>query len=169
GRDEAVGESLEKQDMGFRWRARRSWHAAWADQTPRWERKVELLRREMVDITDAFIQHAQQDGYRFAQRVRDLYRPRTGGSYLLPPQGNDLEPFYQAVLRRFVSLYVAQDRLRPTATEADVVNEIVGAEIWRRAYTDGWQHGPAQAVARVRDRLKQEVKRLFQHRDLGGE
>src|SRR5262249_57542877 len=75
----------------------------------------------------------------------------------------------QAVLPRFVSLYVAQDRLRPTATEADVVNEIVGAEIWRRAYTDGWQHGPAQAVARVRDRLKQEGKRLFQHRDLGGE
>jgi len=165
--DPVVQEAIERQNEWFRWRARRSWHAAWADQTPRWERKSVELRRHLTAITEAFTAHVQTDTGQFSKRVQDLYRPRTGVSYLLPPQGNDLEPFYQAVLRRFRDFYVARDRLRPTATAADVVNEVLGEQTWQAAWSAGQDFGSTQAVEVVRDRLKQEVLRLFRHREAG--
>jgi hypothetical protein len=163
--DPAVRTELERQNAWYAWRARRSWHAAWADQTPRWERKATDLRRELDAIIDAFAEHVRQEAGRFARRAQDLYRPRIGVSYLLPPLGNDLEPFYQEVLRRFVNYYVARNRLRPTATPGAIVNEIVGAGTWRQAYLAASESGPARAVELVRDKIKQDVLGLFKHRD----
>jgi hypothetical protein len=165
--DDEVQAALRQQDLWFKWRARRAWHAAWSTQTGRWERKAATLRRQLTGVVEAFAEHARTEPARFGQRARDLYRPRIGVSYLLPPQGNDLEPFYQAVLRRFVDVNVARDRLRPTATEAEIVNAVVGGETWRAAFQAGVEDGGEQAVALVRDRLKQEVLRLFRHTEPG--
>ncbi|MDG4766872.1 tubulin-like doman-containing protein [Solwaraspora sp. WMMD406] len=162
--DPDVQDCLERQDRWYRWRTRRAWHAAWAEQTTRWERPLAALRRDLLQITGQFAGYAQRNDIgSFNQRAKDLYRPRTGVSYLLPPQGSDLEPFYQATLRRFVSYYVAQGRLRPTATPGDIVREVVGAEGWRQCYVQGWQRGADNAVALVSDRIKQAVKRLFRY------
>jgi Tubulin like len=165
--DEPVQAAIRRQDEWFRWRAKRCWHAAWADQTPRWERKVSELRRSLIAVTDAFIAYGQNATGQFVKRAQDLYRPRTGVSYLLPPQGNDLEPFYQAVLRRFRDHYVRQERLRPTATVADVVNEVLGEHAWQAAWAASDEGGPARAVSEIRDRLKQAVLRLFRYREPG--
>jgi Tubulin like len=165
--DKIVQAAIERQNEWFRWRARRSWHQAWDDQTPRWERKVERLRSQLTAVVDAFTSTVQSDIGQFARRAQDLYRPRTGVSYLLPPQGNDLELFYQAVLRRFRDVFVARDQLRPTATPADLVNKILGHQTWLDAWTAGQDYGSAQAIAVVRDRLKQEVQRLFRYREAG--
>jgi hypothetical protein len=154
--DRVVQYSLQDQDNWYRWRTHRAWNRAWSDQAPQWDRAVAQLRREITTIADAFVEHARADAPRFLARTRDLYRPRTGVSYLLPPHG-DLEPFYDRVVRRFVS----QHRLRPVAGAADILFAILGQDGWRNAYRIGYEVGPAQAVMFVRSAVKREVKRLF--------
>jgi hypothetical protein len=162
--DPEVQHSLERQDLWYRWRSRRAWHAAWAEQTPVWERQLIGLRRELNQLVQRLNEYAQRnDTISFTQRAKDLYRTRTGVSYLLPPQGGDMEPFYQATMRRFVSYYVAQGRLLPTATPGDVLREVIGAEGWRQMMIKSTQHGAESAVAHLGDRLKQSVKRLFRY------
>lgn len=165
--DKVVRDAIEQQNDWYKWRARRAWHAAWSAQTGQWERKASELRRQLIALRTAFLEHAQSESSRFARRAQELYRPRTGVCYLLPPLGNDLEPFYQAVLRRFVAHYVARDRLRPVATAADVVHEIVGTQTWQQAFKTALETGPSYAVEVVRDRIKQEVLRLFRHEEPG--
>ncbi|MEV6599750.1 tubulin-like doman-containing protein [Actinoplanes sp. NPDC051346] len=162
--DPEVQHSLERQDAWYRWRTRRAWHAAWAEQTPVWERQLGAVRRELTQVIQQLTEYAQRnDIISFTQRAKDLYRTRTGVSYLLPPQGGDMEPFYQATMRRFVSYYVAQGRLLPTATTGDVLREVIGAEGWRQMLVKSTQHGADTAVAHLGDRLKQAVKRLFRY------
>lgn len=163
--DPVVRQAIEEQDRWYRWRAKRLWHAAWNDQSLRWERPLRRAEAELRSVVDAFTEHARADGPRFRRRARELYRPRVGVSYLLPPQGGDLEPFYQAVRRRFVDVYAGQGRLRPTASTGDLVNEILGGEAWRSAYQTALQSGPQRAVGAVRDQLKREVQMLFRHKD----
>lgn len=166
--EQEVQRHLAEQDQWYLWRTRRAWHAAWAEQTPRWERALTALRRDMIGITGEFVSYANRnDAASFTHRAKELYRPRTGVSFLLPPQGGDLEPFYQATVRRFVSYYVAQGRLRATATAGDILREVLGAEGWRQAYMVGWERGGEHAVAFVRDRLKQAIKRLFRYQTSG--
>ncbi|HZN17742.1 MAG TPA: tubulin-like doman-containing protein [Micromonosporaceae bacterium] len=165
--DPVVQQMVKAQDAWYRWRSQRAWHLAWAEQTPRWERKVRSLRRDLETVTDAFLEHANLDRSRFTTRVRDLYRPRTGVSYLLPPHGGDLELFYQNTLRRYIQLRGDQHRLIPTSTPAQVVNAIIGPDGWREAYTISTQRSPAHAAARIRDLLKQEVKQLFRNVEPG--
>ena len=165
--DEVPTATRQRQDEWYRWRSRRAWHAAWADQTQRWERKASALRRDVAAVIEAFVENSQAEPVRFGQRARDLYRPRVGVSYLLPPQGDDLEPFYRAVLRRFVEVNAARDLLRPTATEADIVKVVIGPEAWQQAFRVGVEHRPTAAVSFLRDRLKREVLRLFRHNEPG--
>jgi hypothetical protein len=165
--DPVVQHAINAQNAWYRWRSQRAWHHAWADQTSRWERKVRVLRRDLEAVTDAFMTHAQLDPARFLTRVRDLYRPRTGVSYLLPANTGDLELFYQNTLRRFLRVHGDQHRLSATATPAQIVSAIIGPDGWRQAYTVGTQRSPEQAVALVRDRLKQIVKQLFRNVEPG--
>jgi hypothetical protein len=165
--DAEVERALGEQNRWYAWRSRRAWHAAWAEQTPRWEVRVRAVNRELTVIAGAFVESARAEAPRFAERVKALYRLRTGVSYLLPPQGTDLELFYQQTLRRFVTAFVKEGRLKPAATSAELVNAILGADGWREAYTVGCERGPDRALGLVRQRIKQEVKRLFQHRESG--
>ncbi|WP_433261844.1 tubulin-like doman-containing protein [Actinosynnema sp. CS-041913] len=163
--DPVVRDAIEDQNRWYKWRARRLWHAAWNEQSLRWERTLRRAELDLRAVVDAFVEHARSDAPRFRRRARELYRPRVGVSYLLPPQGGDLEPFYQAVRRRFIDVYARLGRLRPTATTGDLVNEILGAEAWRAAYQTAVQGDARQAVGAVRDRLKREVQLLFRHKD----
>ncbi|QKV79932.1 tubulin-like doman-containing protein [Amycolatopsis sp. Hca4] len=163
--DPAVRASLARQDEWYAWRAKRAWNAAWNEQAPRWDGKVQNLIRDVNALVMAFRGHAEADSRRFHARAKELYQQRVGVTYLLPRQG-ELDTFYQAVLRRFVEYHTASGRLRPTATAGDLLNEILGEQGWRQA----WEimvagRDPAAAVSFVRDRVKQAVKRLFDHRD----
>ncbi|NGY64072.1 hypothetical protein G7043_34640 [Lentzea sp. NEAU-D13] len=164
--DPVVRAAIARQDQWYEWRAKRVWHAAWNDQAVRWDLKLKAVRGQVAGLVEAFEDQARQSERRFTARARELYQQRVGVTYLLPRQG-DLEPFYQAVVRRFVDYYVHQGgRLRPTATPGDLVTEILGDEGWRHAFDmvlDG--RGAGMAVAHVKDRVKQAVKRLFSYRD----
>jgi len=165
--DKATQDAVEKQNRWYRWRAQRSWHAAWQDQTPRWEIQAREFRRQLTAITDTLLDQVQIEAGQFARRAQELYRPRTGVSYLLPPQGRDLEPFYQAVLRGFRSYYANRSRLLPTSTVGEIVAEICGQQTWQRAFANGYDFGPDRVVGVLRDRIKQEVLRLLRHRESG--
>jgi hypothetical protein len=161
--DDAVQEVLTLQNEWYDWRTRQAWHTAWANQLMAWDRRREQLRRQVTEICDAFVAHAQQEATRFEHRTRDLCRPRTGVTYLLPPEGN-IELFYRTVVARFVSRY--RERLGATATQGDIVKELVGAGGWRAAFDLAThERSPSAAVAVVRDRIKQRVKELFAHYD----
>ncbi|WP_112263169.1 tubulin-like doman-containing protein [Lentzea terrae] len=164
--DPAVQAAIKRQNEWYEWRAKRVWHAAWNDQAVRWDLKLKAVQQQVLSLVTAFEEHARQSERRFSARARELYQQRVGVTYLLPRQG-DLEPFYDAVVRRFVDYYVHQGgTLHPTATAGDLVTEILGEEGWQHAYDmvlDG--RGPAMAVAHVKDQVKQAVKRLFSFRD----
>ncbi|WP_239404694.1 tubulin-like doman-containing protein [Frankia sp. Cj3] len=153
--DPYVQQTLATQDDWFRWRAQSVWSAAWMGQAARWGRIFERARQQLGAVTAAFDDHAQNEPGTFAKRSAELYRNRVGVTYLLPPV--DMEAFYRGVLERFVR----RDHSRNTATEADVVRSLLGADGWRPAWAAAIDRGPTAAVAVVRERLKQEVKRLF--------
>ncbi|AQZ65198.1 unnamed protein product [[Actinomadura] parvosata subsp. kistnae] len=162
--DPEVQASLHDQDTWYLWRSQALWHRAWADQMPRWEPLRKQLMREVRDFTEVFAEHADADPERFARRAGELYETRVGVYHLLPPAG--AESFYDAVVRRFVDVFVARQLLRPTDGEAGVVNTLIGPEGWRHAYDVAWRTGkPVDALAWVRERLKLEVKKLFRDRD----
>jgi hypothetical protein len=160
--DQEVRRAVQQQDKWYAWRSQVAWHAAWGDQAPVWDRKISSLRLEVNGLVEAFNAHARAEPQSFTQRTADLYRPRTGVSFLLPPQV-DLEAFYQAVIRRFVAR--PDLGLRPTSGEAEITAALLGGEGWRRAYQvvidRGTEHGFEEAVLHVRNVIKQEVKRLF--------
>jgi hypothetical protein len=166
--DPIVRSSLQRQDEWFKWRAQRAWHAAWNAQAPRWERKLRSAEREISALLEGFREHARTEDARFARRAKALYEPRVGVSYLLPRQGQ-LPAFYAAVVRRLVSVYADQNRLRPTATPAAVVDAIIGPQGWDAALAEFIDHdvkeGPARAVAKVRELVKTEIMRLFRYHD----
>ncbi len=162
--DPVVQAWLAAQDAWYLWSSQALWHRAWADQMPRWEPRRKQLLREVREFTQVFVEHAENDPERFARRAGELYETRVGVYHLLPPAG--AEAFYDAVVRRFVDVFVARQMLRPTDTEAGVVNALIGPEGWRHAYDLAWRTGtPADALNWVRERLKLEVKKLFKDRD----
>ncbi|MEV4088402.1 hypothetical protein AB0J43_49905, partial [Nonomuraea fuscirosea] len=162
--DPVVQAWLAGQDAWYLWSSQALWHRAWADQMPRWEPRRKQLLREVREFTQVFAEHAENDPERFARRAGELYETRVGVYHLLPPAG--AEAFYDAVVRRFVDVFVARQILRPTDTEAGVVNALLGPEGWRHAYDLAWRTGkPADALNWVRERLKLEVKKLFKDRD----
>ncbi|GIJ48337.1 hypothetical protein Val02_52230 [Virgisporangium aliadipatigenens] len=165
--DPEVQQMLRLQEMWYQWRTQRAWSLAWADHTSRWERKVRRLRRDLTAVTDAFVEHAQHSPARDAGRVRDLFRTRVGVSYLLPPQGSDLELFYQNTLRRIVRYRGEHLKLRANSSPGEILTALIPPEVWVKAYQTGVERGPAQAVNLVRDMLKQIVKQLFRQQEPG--
>ncbi|MFI9560923.1 tubulin-like doman-containing protein [Nonomuraea endophytica] len=162
--DPEVQASLADQDSWYVWRSQSIWHKAWADQMPRWEPRRKQLIREIREFTQVFVEHAEADPERYARRAGELYETRVGVYHLLPPAG--AEAFYDAVLRRFVDVFVERRVLRPTDGEAGVVNALIGPEGWRDAFELAGRTGkPVDALAWVRDRLKLEVKKLFKDQD----
>lgn len=168
--DPEVRRAIARQDEWYRWRAQVAWHAAWGDQSPVWDRRVKQLRAELNGLVEAFLAHARAEPDLFDKRTGELYKTRTGVSFLLPPQG-DLEQFYQAVVRRFVAR--PDLGLKPTSTEAEITAALLGSEGWRRCYAlvidRGAERGFEESVLFVRNLIKQEVKRLFVTRGERGE
>ncbi|MFI1576912.1 tubulin-like doman-containing protein [Embleya sp. NPDC020630] len=155
--DPEVQRALAAQQRWFEWRSRRNWHAQWGAQAEVWDRKMVYLRHVVDGLAQAFNDHRDTEEANFSRATRELYRQRSGVSYLLPPQGN-LESFYRQVLRRFVD----RERLPETSGAAQIVGKLLGTGIWQRAYEMGEERegGPA-AVTYVRDQIKQQVKTLF--------
>ncbi|WP_106246960.1 tubulin-like doman-containing protein [Allonocardiopsis opalescens] len=161
--DPAVVQTRAAQDSWFLWQSHVAWGEAWSAAAARWNRAAAQLEAEVTGLTEALVEHARADHDRFEQKSRELYRPRTGISYLLPPTGDNLEPFYRRVRDRLIEARVAVSRLRPNSNEADLVGDILGDEGWRRLYERAVDSSPAAAVAALRERLKTEIKQFLRN------
>jgi hypothetical protein len=161
--DEPVLRILEDQDSWYSWRSQAAWHEAWADASVRWGRTFGTLTAQVRSLVDAFTEHARDEQGAFDSRAAELRRARAGVTYLLPPR-RDLDAFYRDALERLVRRTTSN----PRATEADVVNVLLGSDGWRQCWLTSTRDGTAAALGLVRERLKEAVKRLFTDPDADG-
>lgn len=157
----------QRQDAWYQWRTQVAWADMWSAHTAQWRRPLEEAERELASLTGALADFARQDEDRFARRAAELYRRRVGVSYLLPPGGADMERFYQLVVKRLVDDMVTQGRLQPAATEADLVQLLIGAQGWRKAYQVTFEQGADLAVAELRDNVKASVETFLRNSEGG--
>ncbi|WP_051385863.1 tubulin-like doman-containing protein [Actinokineospora inagensis] len=152
--DEPVRAVLRAQDNWYQWQTRRIWNAAWNDSHRLWSRPWQAFVEEFTAIHGAFVAHAQTDPHLFDQRSKDLYKPRVGVAYLLPPEDRGLEGFYQGVLARLKQDFA--QHLGPNAHEGHLLNLLLGQDGWVAAFDKG-RKDPEAAVADVRQRIKEAV------------
>jgi hypothetical protein len=153
--DPVVSAALEDQDRWYGWRSRQVWHRRWREQENRWRPPLSRLCRELAAMAAAFRQHEEEEAKSFGRRVHELYRDRTGVSYLLPPQGN-LPHFYDDLMTRLLS----GEGLPENTGEGGLLLRLVQPEQWQEALSAG-QRDPGAAVSLVKNVIEQRVKRLF--------
>ncbi|WP_159944400.1 MULTISPECIES: tubulin-like doman-containing protein [unclassified Nocardiopsis] len=154
-------QARKDQDLWYDWQTRVVWSEAWAPTVPRWNRAATQLHRDLGALTQQLDEHARADRTRFERLAQQLYRPRTGVSYLLPPSGGDLEPFFVRVRDHLARFLHETGRLHVSPTDAELVQVLIGARGWRAAYDTCLERGPAEAVGFLRETLKSEVKRFL--------
>ncbi|MEV2277069.1 tubulin-like doman-containing protein [Nocardiopsis sp. NPDC049922] len=149
------------QDRWFEWQNQVLWHEAWANNAPRWTRATTRLSGDLTALTEALEGHAQRDPQYFERKAQQLYQRRTGVSYLLPPVGGNLEPFYRRVRDRLAAARQEEGVLPANAGDAELVRVLVGAEAWRTAYDISVDRSPEEAVGHLRETLKSAVKQFL--------
>jgi hypothetical protein len=154
-----------KQDSWYAWQTRRLYNAAWKENEQLWKRPWNTYQEELRAIYEQFESHERNDPQQFEQRSRDLYKPRVGVAYLLPPEDHGLEGFYQTVLARLKQQHGQQ--LPVNAHEGHLLNVLVGGEGWQRAYDLG-RKDPEAAVGHLRQLIKRAVTQLLRPGDLQG-
>ncbi|WP_447008689.1 tubulin-like doman-containing protein [Saccharothrix sp. DSM 118769] len=152
--DESVRHVLELQDQWYAWQTRRQWNGAWNDSKRLWSRPWDSFNKQFRLVLDQFEEHARNDPQQFDLRSKDLYKPRVGVTYLLPPEDRGLEGFYQAVLARLKQDYAAQLPEHPH--EGHLLNLVLGRDGWVSAFELGVTD-PEAAVAEVRRQVKRAV------------
>ncbi|TDC67156.1 hypothetical protein E1200_15540 [Actinomadura sp. GC306] len=153
-------EARQQQDRWFRWRTNVVWTEPWSQLAPRWRKQVDQVEAVLRGVTRALVEHAGQDRDRFRDRAADLSKSRVGVSYLLP-SGGDLDQFYVRVVRRMADDLVGKGQLQPSASAAELLAPLIGADGWREAYRTAWDSKPEAAVSELRERVKAEVKTYF--------
>lgn len=159
--DPAVQEVCKAQDDWYAWRSRQIWNRAWGDSYRLWKRVWDEFAAEFRAVLAAFDAYARSEPQQFDVRSKELYKPRVGVSYLLPPQDKGVAGFYDVVLDRLKQDYA---RLGVNAREGEVLREILGQEGWSLAY-DEHRGNPEKVVAYVRQKIKEAVSERIRPRN----
>ncbi|MGH3899822.1 MAG: tubulin-like doman-containing protein [Pseudonocardiaceae bacterium] len=160
--DPAVQEVCRAQDDWYAWRSRQIWNMAWGDSYRLWKRVWDEFGAEFRAVSEAFDAYARSEPQQFDVRSKELYKPRVGVSYLLPPQDKGVAGFYDVVFERLKQDYSA--RLGVNAREGEMLREILGQEGWSVAY-DAGRKSPEAAVAVVRQKIKEAVAERIRPRN----
>ncbi|MBB5873096.1 hypothetical protein F4553_006530 [Allocatelliglobosispora scoriae] len=159
--DPVVRSAIEQQNEWYRYRTNRCWHAAWNEHRGRWHGQLDRFVRHLRALVDELADHENNSEEVFSRRADELYRTRVGVTYLLPPR-TELEHTYELMLRRLVAGFAAK-RLRPNATEGEIVAAMLGPDGWREALSASLTtgQGPEYGVRIILARLKQEVVKIL--------
>jgi hypothetical protein len=152
----------EQQDGWYRQRTQVAWAEQWDAHAAEWQVTLSSAEFELGSLAKALLDFAHREAERPAPWASELYRHRVGVSYLLPPGGSGIEQFYQLAIRRLVSSLVSDGTLLSTATEADLVQALIGANSWREAYETASDQNAGQAVADMRDLVKSRLTVFLQ-------
>lgn len=158
--DEVVVAARNQQDSWYGWQTHVAWAVHWNAQRRVWNRQLEQLQRDLAALTRALTDFANQDDEDFNSRSAALYRRRVGESYLLPT-GSGMRLFYEQLVRRMREQKAREEALPVGATDAQLVQVLVGEETWREAYRISVAESPEHAVSYLREQVQSAVKRFL--------
>jgi hypothetical protein len=146
------------------WRTKAAWNEAWSANSDTWRPKVRQLQTKVRGVVGAFTTHAANEQNDFQSSCQNLYQPRTGVVYFLPPDrnaSNDLSGFYQGSV-----LPKLRDRLSlPEGADAgQVLNRIMGQR-WNEAYDATTTGGEGAALQYVLDVVDEAVYEVLDRED----
>ncbi|MEV0566320.1 tubulin-like doman-containing protein [Dactylosporangium sp. NPDC050588] len=159
--DPAVRKSIETQNAWYRYRTNRCWHAAWNDHRALWHPRVDRFGQKLRALVDALANHAGKSEEDYNRRADELYRSRVGVTFLLPLR-TELELTYERMLRRLADRYAAK-KIRPNATEGEIIAAVLGPDGWRAALTESLTpgRGPEHGLQILLGLLKQQVVQIL--------
>ena len=158
--DEVVVGARNLQDTWYGWQTQVAWAVQWNAQRRVWNRQLEQLQRDLNALTRALTEFVNRDDEDFGARSAALYRRRVGESYLLPT-GNGMTVFYEQLVRRMREQKAREEALPVSATDAQLVEVLVGHETWREAYRISVAESPENAVSYLREQVQSAVKRFL--------
>ena len=160
-------QTREDQDAWYRWRSHAVWAEHWEASTPRWRRALDQVETAITSVVGGLKEYARGDTERFSARAEQLYRPRVGVTYLLPPGSSELEQFYRRVVRQMIDQWVGLGRLRPSSTEAELFGALIGTDGWREMFRLAWEQTPDHALTELKERVKTDVKTFLRNPEPG--
>ncbi len=164
--DEVVVGARNLQDTWYGWQTQVAWAVQWNAQRRVWNRQLEQLQRDLNALTRALTEFVNRDEEDFSARSAALYRRRVGESYLLPT-GNGMTVFYEQLVRRMREQKAREEALPVSATDAQLVEVLVGHETWREAYRISVAESPENAVSYLREQVQSAVKRFLREPPAG--
>jgi hypothetical protein len=156
--DPAPVAARAQQDEWYKWSTQVAWAGLWAAHASPCLRTLGQVDRELAAMTKALQDFAAQDHDDFDRRSADLYRKRVGVSYLLPSGTGKMDHFYGQVIRLLQNQLSLTDQHQRNATEAALLQALIGPDGWRAAYQLSIDEGPERAVTELKDRVKTAVK-----------
>jgi hypothetical protein len=157
--DPAPIQVRQAQDSWYRWQTEVAWAQAWRANAHIWQRLLAQVETDLRLLTRAFIDFADSDERQFGRWAADLYRARTGVTYLLPFGDIEIEQLMALVKSRLLASLDPESEPRSAAPEAGLVQALVLArDGWQKAYETSLDSSPERAVAYVRDLVTTEVK-----------
>jgi hypothetical protein len=162
--DPTPSRALTDLTAWYEWRTQSVWNEAWNASSDTWRPKVGQLQAKLRNVIGTFVTQAANEQNDFQASCQNLYQPRTGVVYFLPPDrnaSNDLHGFYQGSV-----LPKLRERLGlPEGAEAgQVVNRIMGQK-WNEAYDATTTGGDDAALRYVLDAVEDAVYEVLDRDD----
>lgn len=162
--DPAPSAALAELTDWYVWRTRAIWHETWNAYADTWRPRIGQMQSKLRNVVGAFTNQAASEQSEFQGSCQNLYQPRTGVVYFLPPDrnaSNDLNGFYQASV-----LPKLRERLGvPEGAEAgQIVNRIMGQK-WNEAYEATTTGGDDAALQYVLQTVEDAVYEVLDRDD----
>ena len=156
-----------QQDAWYQWCTYVEWARFWDMYTPQWRRPLERAERNLTTMTSQLLKFARDDHEDFERRSAALYKKRVGVSYMLPATAGQMDQFYEQVVGRLRQDRYREGRLRANASEPELLQTMIGPNVWRDTYKMSVNHDPDTAVSYLLEQVKTSVKTFLREPPLG--
>jgi hypothetical protein len=147
-----------QQDAWYQWCTYVEWARFWDMYTQQWRRPLERAERNLTAITNHLLKFARDDHEDFERRSAALYKKRVGVSYMLPAAAGQMDQFYDQVVGRLRDYRYEEGRARVNASEPELLQTMIGPEVWRNTYKMSVNQDPETAVSYLLEQVKTAVK-----------
>jgi len=156
-----------QQDAWYQWCTYVEWARFWDMYTQQWRRPLERAERNLTAMNSQLLKFARDDHEDFERRAAALYKKRVGVSYMLPATAGRMDQFYEQVIGRLREHRYREGRVRANASEPELLQTMIGPNVWRNTYKMSVNHDPETAVSYLLEQVKTEVKTFLREPPLG--